>query len=376
MSNTLSAADRGPLLVRGGALDGLRFAGAFFIVLYHYAENAPVSLFQLHPAFSRGYLATDFFLMLSGFVLAGAYGPRIMAGSLGTVEFVRRRIERIWPAHLVMLGAFVALFAAATLLNLPIRNPQWFQWADLWPQIFLIQSWGVFDSRSGWNIVTWTLSSLLVCYAVFPLVWRLFDRLGDAWKVLLAALVFFAAVDAFSHAVLGYPVYQMPLRWGVVRALPLFVLGVALARVAAELRIDRRLAGALAAIATAALLAAQVAGEHDYASLALIGAAMTLATVWRGRPSTLVKEGAAISLSLFITNYFFGVVWFGALRVLEGRFGLPTSLEWALWALALPGAILFAWLFHHGVDQPLQRLIARLRAPRAAVARSAPASAY
>ncbi|HEX8232912.1 MAG TPA: acyltransferase [Caulobacteraceae bacterium] len=378
MSNTLAAADRGPLLVRGGALDALRFAAAFFIVLYHYAENAPVSLFELHPAFSRGYLGTNFFLMLSGFVLAGAYGLRIGSGALGALQFLRRRIERVWPAHLAMLAAFIGLYFAASATGAPIRNPQWFDWSELPQQVFLVQSWGFFPGRSGWNIVTWTLSALILCYAMFPFAWRAFERLGAAWRGLLAALLLFAAADVFSHLVLGFPVYQMPLRWGVVRALPLFLLGVALARVAAELRMPRRAALAATLVSLAGLIGLQLWGEHNYLSLLLIGAVMTFATVWRGPYSRLVKDGAAISLSLFITNYFFGVVWFGAQRVLEAKLGLSTPVMWAIWALALPAALAFAWLFHHAVDQPSQRLIKRLHgrtAGRTAVPAPAPASA-
>ncbi len=75
MSQTATMSQNGPGLSRGGALDLLRFVAALFIVLYHVAERAPVSLFAIHPAFGRGYLATDFFLMLSGYVLAKTYGP-------------------------------------------------------------------------------------------------------------------------------------------------------------------------------------------------------------------------------------------------------------------------------------------------------------
>lgn len=376
MSKTLAAADRGPLLMRGGALDALRFAAAFFIVLYHYAENAPVSLFELHPAFSRGYLGTNFFLMLSGFVLAGAYGPRIAEARLGWVEFMRRRVLRIWPAHLVMIGAFIGLYFAAAATGAPVRNPQWFDWSQLPQQIFLIQSWGLFEGRSGWNIVTWTLSSLIVCYAAFPFAWRLFQRLGSGWRALGAALALFVLTDIFSRTVLGYPVYQMPLRWGVVRALPLFVLGMALAKLAAEVRMPRRWALAATVTSLAGFLVLQLIGRHDYLSLTLIGAVMSFATVWRGGYSPLVKEGAAISLSLFITNYFFGMAWFGAQRMLESRLGLSDGMMWATWALALPAAIAFAWLFHHGVDQPLQRLIRRLEGRGLNARTTAPANAY
>ena len=61
---TMSQNDAG--LCRSGAFDVLRFVAALFIVLYHVAERAAVSLFAIHPAFGRGYLTTDFFLMLSG----------------------------------------------------------------------------------------------------------------------------------------------------------------------------------------------------------------------------------------------------------------------------------------------------------------------
>ena len=45
-----------------------------FVVLFHFGDEAPIPLHALHSVWERGYLATDFFLMLSGFVLARAYG--------------------------------------------------------------------------------------------------------------------------------------------------------------------------------------------------------------------------------------------------------------------------------------------------------------
>ena len=43
-----------------GALDALRFLAAFFMVVYHYSNESPVPLAQVHPLFARGYLATDY----------------------------------------------------------------------------------------------------------------------------------------------------------------------------------------------------------------------------------------------------------------------------------------------------------------------------
>ena len=54
--------------VRGGALDALRFLASMFVVLFHFGDEAPIPLADLHSVWERGYLATDFFLLLSGFV--------------------------------------------------------------------------------------------------------------------------------------------------------------------------------------------------------------------------------------------------------------------------------------------------------------------
>ena len=58
----------------GASLDVLRFLAALFILLFHYGSNAPRDLETIVPVFRQGWLATDFFLMLSGYVLSRAYG--------------------------------------------------------------------------------------------------------------------------------------------------------------------------------------------------------------------------------------------------------------------------------------------------------------
>ena len=68
-----------PNTSRGGALDALRFAAALLIMLYHFGSESPIKLYRLNEVFARGYLATDFFLMLSGYVLGRAYGPSLLA---------------------------------------------------------------------------------------------------------------------------------------------------------------------------------------------------------------------------------------------------------------------------------------------------------
>jgi peptidoglycan/LPS O-acetylase OafA/YrhL len=344
-------------LARGGALDLLRFVAALFIVLYHVAERAPVSLFAIHPAFGRGYLATDFFLMLSGYVLARTYGERVLGskspgGGVGTGEFLKRRLLRIWPAHLVMLALFVAFVLATGAIGLAPQNPQWFQWSQLLPQVFLVQAWFV-PGPSGWNMPTWTLSALIVCYAGFPVAWRLTARVASPWITLAVGVAIFLTVDYAAKAVTGIPAHQLPLRFGLVRGIPLFILGMLIARLGTA-TVRPRVADGLAIFAGVGVLALQAAGRFDHASLALLGLLIYAAGASGSKGWGWASLAGRLSFSLFLTNQLAAVVWFGVTRAVAGKLGLEGPMLWLTWAMALPACVVAAWLFERFVDAPLQ----------------------
>jgi peptidoglycan/LPS O-acetylase OafA/YrhL len=85
------------------ALDGMRGVAALAVVLHHFPPIRSPALFH------NGLLAVDIFYLLSGFVIAHAYGPRLAAG-LGTGRFMAGRIIRLWP--IMMLGVLVGLLQA------------------------------------------------------------------------------------------------------------------------------------------------------------------------------------------------------------------------------------------------------------------------
>jgi peptidoglycan/LPS O-acetylase OafA/YrhL len=349
MSQTAPMSQNG--LSRGGALDVLRFVAALFIVLYHVAERAPVSLFAIHPAFGRGYLATDFFLMLSGYVLAKTYGPRVLGHGVTTGGFLKRRILRIWPAHLVMLALFVAFVVATSAVGLAPQNPRWFQWSQLLPQIFLVQAWFV-PGPSGWNMPTWTLSALIVCYAGFPAAWRASAKIASPWTTLAIGVALFLVVDLAAKAVTGIPAHQLPLRLGLVRGIPLFVLGMLIARLPTPLA--PRLADGLAIAAGVGVLALQIVGRFDHVSLVLLGLLIYAAGASDAKGWGWASLAGRLSFSLFLTNQLVAVVWFGLLRAVEGKLDLEGPMLWAAWVMALPACVVAAWLFERFVDAPLQ----------------------
>jgi peptidoglycan/LPS O-acetylase OafA/YrhL len=357
MSNAAQTSRNGPReLSRGGPLDALRFLAAFFMVVYHYAEQAPVSLFSIHPALGRGYLATDFFLMLSGYVLGRAYGDRVAHRQVGDREFLLKRFARVWPAHLVMLAGFVALVLITGLVGIAPQNPQWFQWSQLPAQALLIQAWG-FDGPSGWNTPTWTLSALIFCYAAFPVLWRAFAKIRSPWMALAVGLVIFAAVDAACRYTLGQPSYHLPLKYGVIRALPLFLIGALIARLGREVVVSARAADLIGAAAIAGVVGLNLIGPLDYASLALLGALIFAAGASARKDWGWAKTAGRLAFSLYLTNQFVGVTWFGAQHVAAGKLGLNDGALWLTWALAFPAAVVSAAVFERLVDAPLQAWI-------------------
>src|SRR4029079_11491858 len=82
-------------------LDGLRGVAAILVVIYHLFE-AYFPVPANHPE-HHGYLAVDFFYVLSGFVVGYAYDDRWNKMSIG--DFFKRRLVRLHP--LVILGTLI-----------------------------------------------------------------------------------------------------------------------------------------------------------------------------------------------------------------------------------------------------------------------------
>jgi peptidoglycan/LPS O-acetylase OafA/YrhL len=82
-------------------LDGLRGVAAILVVIYHLFE-AYYPVPANHPE-HHGYLAVDFFYLLSGFVVGYAYDDRW--GRMHIKDFFKRRLVRLHP--LVLLGVFI-----------------------------------------------------------------------------------------------------------------------------------------------------------------------------------------------------------------------------------------------------------------------------
>ena len=86
-------------------LDGLRGTAAIMVVIYHLFE-AFYPIVGEHPT-PHGYLAVDFFYLLSGFVVGYAYDDRW--GRMSIKDFIKIRLIRLHP--LVILGVLIGAVA-------------------------------------------------------------------------------------------------------------------------------------------------------------------------------------------------------------------------------------------------------------------------
>ena len=128
-------------------LDAARGVAALIVALHHQ--------WAIHgQLFASGYLAVDFFFALSGFVLAHAYGDRLVSGRMKAREFLVARVVRLYPLYLLgLLAVLIALSPAlpwslkAIVGKLPfalamLPSPTYDAVGFLYP--FNIPSWSIF----------------------------------------------------------------------------------------------------------------------------------------------------------------------------------------------------------------------------------------
>lgn len=200
---------------RLAGLDALRGIAALLVMGLH--ANA---VFGGLGAFSKGYLGVDFFLMLSGFLMARITEPRLAAG-LSPQRFMVSRYKRFWG--MVALGSLIGI------PYLWIRSGG--QWWPFVPALFanlVLLPWPVANLLFALNIPAWTIFAELVANGahVFALR-RLNNRALTLLTILLGGLTVWVALSWGSLDVGARPGHV----WAVIpRVFFAYCLGIALWR--------------------------------------------------------------------------------------------------------------------------------------------------
>ncbi|HVI99773.1 MAG TPA: acyltransferase [Sphingomonas sp.] len=208
------------------ALTSVRGLAAWMVVLYHIRLSIAGQPQAWVDVFAKGYLAVDFFFLLSGFVIWMTYGERLRDGGTSALAFWRRRIARIYPLHLFML-ACAALLALA-LATTGRHDPAEFPFAALPLHLLLMQDWGLVDALA-WNDPAWSISAEFAAYLLFPLLARAIDWRRVPTPALIAAIAAFLAILAGVMARADAPGLGWEIStFGVLRCLTEFSAGTAL----------------------------------------------------------------------------------------------------------------------------------------------------
>lgn len=212
------------------ALDSYRFIAATGVALYHFNINFHLGLENVAGGGIKQFaLFVDFFFVLSGFVIAVNYAHRIR-GLADYLDFLKRRIARVWPLHMATLLLFFLAGQLVLRYGLAFDKPQYFEPRWLPENIFLVHAWGLTPHRT-FNGPSWSISAEMFCYLLFPLLAILAYRL-KLWTNALIVVAMCGAITLF-RTMAGFE----QTSWidgfhdfGMLRAVPSFFIGIVIAR--------------------------------------------------------------------------------------------------------------------------------------------------
>jgi peptidoglycan/LPS O-acetylase OafA/YrhL len=336
------------------ALTSVRGIAAWLVVLFHIRLSIPGLAAPVAAMLAKGYLAVDFFFLLSGFVIWMSWSERLRGGGAAAVPgFLKRRIARIWPLHLFMLGFALAL---ASLLWATGRETPQFPLAELPLHLMLLQNWGLTQALA-WNDPAWSISCELAAYLLFPLLVLTIDWRRVPTPAILAAI---AGLLALLHLVLALQGAttlgeQVP-RFGMIRCLFEFVGGTAIAALWLRWRAQWRLPALISGAAAALLFGSWIAGLAPEtfavpAAFAALLLALALSAGGRGNPleAAPLHYLGEISYATYLGHF---LLWFAFKLAFVSE---AHAVAWPLIALYLALVFASSAALYHAVERPAQR---------------------
>lgn len=365
-SNNTSAAAFADTKPHYHLLDGLRGVAALVVICYHIGEAFATSF--LDQVVNHGYLAVDFFFMLSGFVIGYAYDDR--RETMGIWAFAKRRLIRLHPMVVMgaLLGALmfyaqgcefwkvsevsIGLLLCAMLLNM-----------------LLVPAWDGVEVRGFGEIFplngpTWSLFFEYIANLLYVLAIR---KLSTRWLAMLVfaaggALLGYAITNENGYLGAGWTFASYGFWGGLLRVMFAFPAGLLLSRVFRK----RRVRGAfwwctLAIVAVAAIPriggAAHIWANGIYDALCVL--LVSPLVVWLGASgqttdalSTRVCNFLGdISYPLYIVHYPFIYTYYAWVK--NNNLAFSQTIPQAL-ALVF-GCIALAWLCLKFYDMPVRR---------------------
>jgi peptidoglycan/LPS O-acetylase OafA/YrhL len=284
------------------------------------------------PLVRNAWLFVDFFFVLSGFVIAHAYGDKLSQG-VGFRAFVIRRFGRLWPLHAAVLAALVAVEGSHLAIQHwhPIagehaafsfsRSP----FAVL-TNLFLVQALG-FHPFNTWNGPAWSISVEFCTYLVFAAlctaVPKRSQRMLASFVLALGAAAVLAGFSDFGM--------RETFQWALPRCLFGFFLGT-LSYEAWRRGAAKVMSGTLSEVGATLLVIAFVTYVPGHAALEYLAPPLfcLVVLVFAGDGGMLsraltMRVPAALgrwSYSIYMVHTLILVVFFSGARSAELLFGV------------------------------------------------------
>jgi peptidoglycan/LPS O-acetylase OafA/YrhL len=354
------------------SLTGVRGVAALWVALLHGSRYVPIE-----PVLGRavtnwvtsGWLGVDLFFVLSGFVIAYVHQtdfPRWDAARYW--RFLKLRLSRLYPAHLVATLVLVPIVLSATSLSLYQFTPETraeYTWPKLFFSLSLLNGWGFPDSI-GWNVPSWSVGSEWFAYLLFPVLALAVNRVRSPLAHGALILAVFAAMIGISIWVRDGQTYMPGQSLTLLRVGSGFLIGCSIYNIHRCLRAGPAF-DALALGATAAIVVLGAAGLphfYDFLMVAAFAALILGLSLARGPAATLFSSAPAvylgrISYSIYLIHLtVLMVVNQGLQRVLPSDLGASAHLT--IFALVyFAGFLTAGHLLYTWVEEPARTYLRR-----------------
>lgn len=340
------------------ALTGVRAVASLAVVLYHFREVALrrfVDFGPFDPLVRHGYLGVDVFFVLSGFIIYHVYwrsfATRVAPGAWWM--FVRNRVARIYPVHVVTLALMLGIYAAGRYTSRAVpTNDASYRTVSLLSNLVLTQSW--FPGVGAPNTPAWSVSTEWFAYLLFPFACVGLVRAPRAtpW-VLACSLPILAQLLAPATGHL-HPLVRIGLEF------PLGMSACALVTRYAGARRFHPGAGLLAVLALGLTVYLSEGEAPLFGVRVLLFAALIAALAapgdWLGRglSGRRTLYLGEISYSLYMGHW---LVWTVLRRAVAPRWAWLAAHPFVLIALGLVLSFALALALYHGVELPGRQLL-------------------
>ena len=313
-------------------LDGLRGVAAIIVVMFHILETF-TNGDHSKQIINHGYLAVDFFFVLSGFVIGYAYDDRWGKMTLG--GFFKRRLIRLHPMIIMgmIIGAVAFYFQDSSFFPEIAGTPFWKMILVMLIGFTLIPVGSSLDIR-GWqemhplNGPAWSLFFEYVANILYALFIRKFSNKVLALLAFVAgaALIHLAVTSPNGDVIGGWSLEPQQFRIGLTRLLYPFLAGLLLSRIAKP---------------------GQIKNAFLWSSLLLI----TILCIPRIGGTQLWQNGLFDSLSIILI--FPVIVYIGASGQIKGQFTTKLNtflgdISYPIYIIHYPIIYLYmAWIAHN-----------------------------